>query len=256
MLFTNCYSANGTKSSIVHITENKQQTDTLLTDTINKKPNNNTIEKFDITQYESLQIDSATTVSDSKRNFIDGDKRISIGVVASDMGYNIHKGDIVVTEENNTPFRISKRYYEKTKLLAIEQTKFYDMPVGFRREYDENGNLIKETNYDEHFHFGIHQLAKKMKDEYDIDIMNSRKVLRIERVNVAENNSFERVYPYIASILTDKNRYLYILVLCRQYINRIYDGATFIDGLDFDLYCVDGNTGKTLYKEQYYVLED
>lgn len=72
----------------------------------------------------------------------------------------------------NTP--IIKRYmYDKYTLnMTKEVTSFYDCIIGLRKEYNEEGVLIKEINYDSPYAFSWQDLVQKMKLEYDIDLMD------------------------------------------------------------------------------------
>ncbi|MCV9930808.1 hypothetical protein OIU80_00805 [Flavobacterium sp. LS1R47] len=72
----------------------------------------------------------------------------------------------------NTP--IKKRYmYDKYTLNIIKEiSSFYDCIIGFRREYNEDGVLIVEIDNDAPYKFSWQNLVKKMKTEYDIDLMD------------------------------------------------------------------------------------
>jgi hypothetical protein len=90
------------------------------------------------------------------------------------------KGFIERTEKKDTPFTIVKAFHENTSLLTKGE-EFYNFRVGIYKEYDENGNLTKEINYDKDYKFSIDDLAKKMKEEYKIDILKRSPWVKVMR---------------------------------------------------------------------------
>ena len=72
----------------------------------------------------------------------------------------------------NTPIKERYMYDKNTLNITREIVSFYDCIIGFRREYNENGTLIKEINTDKPYKFSWQDLVQKMKMEYDIDLMD------------------------------------------------------------------------------------
>jgi hypothetical protein len=72
----------------------------------------------------------------------------------------------------NTPIKERYMYDKNTLNITREIVSFYDCIIGFRREYSENGTLIKEINTDKPYKFSWQDLVQKMKMEYDIDLMD------------------------------------------------------------------------------------
>jgi len=106
------------------------------------------------------------------------------------------KGDIVrhldddenyylITEQiNKSAFTTVKKYSKPSLTLTIEGQRFYDMPVGLWKYYDDEGNLIKTRDFDKEWggSFSIEMLIDKFKKEYDVDLSvpknSGMKVLR------------------------------------------------------------------------------
>ncbi|POR17490.1 hypothetical protein BWK58_15000, partial [Flavobacterium columnare] len=70
-------------------------------------------------------------------------------------------GFIKRIEKKDSPYAIFKVFHENGK-LQLEGLSFYDNNYGIQKEYDELGNLIKETNYDLPYKYTIEDLATKM----------------------------------------------------------------------------------------------
>lgn len=77
----------------------------------------------------------------------------------------------------NSPFQNRKTYYKTSLSLKAESNYFYMIPVGISKKYDENGNLIKQKNWDEieRRAFSIQQLINKMDNDFNIDLTDESK---------------------------------------------------------------------------------
>ncbi|MCV9926915.1 hypothetical protein OIU83_04600 [Flavobacterium sp. LS1R49] len=131
------------------------------------------IETFDINKYRDWDID--TKYSPSK-----DDKYLKY----SNEGVKILYFNDTFQEEKNlygNPILDVKSYYVKTNSLKLKGQTFYNLEFGIWKEYDEKGNLIKETNYDKEYKFSIDDLVKKMKEKYNYDLMNMEKTYNLNR---------------------------------------------------------------------------
>jgi uncharacterized membrane protein YkoI len=134
--------------------EKKQDSQTIKKDTM---------EYFDINNYENLKIDNNFSNSIYEKHFNDGDKKIRIIF-----------GDKTIQVENthiNLPNKEIKVYFKKNNILYAESKFFYLFQIGIDKEYDEMGNLVKEIDNDRPYEFSIDELRKKIKSEYHIDII-------------------------------------------------------------------------------------
>lgn len=150
--------------------ENKQKV-------INNKSNNKTMEHFDIEKYNDWEIDSSGIASDYDKYFKKGAKKIRIIFstlenTASDNPSTINE-TIQVEETDNTPYKIVKVYSFKTKKLLGKGVYFYQCSIGIDKEYDENGNFIKETNNETPYKLSVEDIIKIVKQEYNIDLMDT-----------------------------------------------------------------------------------
>ena len=121
-----------------------------------------TIEYFDKNKYkEYLNNNSSQAFKLSN-----GDK------VQLDFYENI---DIEIIKKLNSPYELRKEFFYNSGRLKLKSVKFYVFPIGITKEYDKNGELVKETNHDLPYKFSIDNLREKIKREYDVDIVSDYK---------------------------------------------------------------------------------
>ena len=177
------------------------------------KNKTNTMEKFDITFFKKFEKDENYTSSDKDIFYKLNDKRYRI---------QFYK-EIQVEETNiNSPNIFYKIYYKNSNHLKSSGNDFYDFPIGITKEYNENVELIKETDYDKDYKFSIEDLQKKMKATYNVDIMDKKQTRSVSRTTIDPRIKF----PYYQ-------------VLVNSGI------ASFTD------YLLNGNTGEVIYKLSY-----
>lgn len=123
----------------------------------------------------------------------------------------------------NTP--IIKRYmYDKYTLNRTKEiVSFYDCVIGFRREYDEEGILIKEINNDTLYEFSWQDLVQKMKTEYDIDLM--------DKLDQIKNNDC------VSSVSRNSQLMQYNIRIPRDYIPH---------GIPEERFEIDATTGEVI----------
>lgn len=73
---------------------------------------------------------------------------------------------------NNNPFETIKLYSKETLNIKIEETIFYNFLTGIAKEYDSQGELIKEVNWDANYRFSVQQLIEKMMRQFNIDLLS------------------------------------------------------------------------------------
>ncbi len=157
-----------------------------------KNLKNKTIEKFDVNKYRDLPLDSTTKFFNKPPNIpldiylkqatdgisvnvylISGGKKININADATSI--------IVREKDKNTPYKLYKYYSAKTNNLLVSGFLYDDIHLGLWKEYDEDGNLIKETDEDKDFQFTLNDLINKMKLKYNIDILDKKNVRSASR---------------------------------------------------------------------------
>ena len=94
--------------------------------------------------------------------------------------YSPGTGYIVDKTPLHSGLTYRKGFNEQGNLIAVGQL-FYSFPVGISKEYDSEGKLFRERNFDEGFAFSVEDLAAKMLADYKIDIMNADNVYRLAR---------------------------------------------------------------------------
>ena len=65
-------------------------------------------------------------------------------------------------KHKNSYFETINRYYKSGKLKVVSQFYPDRFQKGIRKEYDEQGNLIKETNYDAPYKFTWEDILKSV----------------------------------------------------------------------------------------------
>jgi hypothetical protein len=82
----------------------------------------------------------------------------------------------------NENFRKISIYYKKTLTLSYECHNFIRMRIGLEKKYDENGNLIREANFDVGFeNFTVNDFIITVKKELKIDLNKDIKELGVSR---------------------------------------------------------------------------
>lgn len=124
----------------------------------------------------------------------------------------------------NTPIKKRLMYDKKTLTITKEIESFYDCIIGFQREYNEHQELIKETNKDEPYIFSWQDLVKKMKAEYNIDLMDKKEQIK--------NNN------YVSSLSRNPSLMKYFIHIPCKYTPY---------GISEEIFEIDASNGKTLY---------
>ena len=184
--------------------ENKQKN--------NKSIKNSTVEHFDIEKYKDWEIDTMFNTSAINKYYKKGNRRVRL----------IYGGeeDFQLEESDNTPYMTYKNFSLKTKSLLYIGRAFYEAEIGFWKYYDENGNLIKETNEELPYKLSVDDIIKIMKLDYNIDLMDTSMGYRLSRN--------ENEFPYYEISV------------------RLGDGL-------FRIIIINADTGKTVSDSQYSV---
>jgi len=92
-------------------------------------------------------------------------------------------GVIQVSEyDSHTHIKYVFAYNKETKSLMAQRTYFYSIDTGVWKEYDTNGNIIKEEDMDAYYKITINDFVNLMKEQYKIDLFsNNYYVCRIDR---------------------------------------------------------------------------
>ena len=62
--------------------------------------------------------------------------------------------------------------YNETKSLMVQHIYFYSIDTGVWKEYDTNGNIIKEEDMDAYYKITINDFLNLMKEQYKISYVN------------------------------------------------------------------------------------
>ena len=89
-------------------------------------------------------------------------------------------GYLVETTPPHSACTNIKLFNYEGKLSGTAQ-RFFSMHVGVIKEYDDQGNIIKKHDQDKEFTFSVDDLAKKMQDEYGVNIKDTRQVFSVAR---------------------------------------------------------------------------
>ena len=114
-----------------------------------------------------------------------------------DMNYYI----FIITHPDS-PYGAEYIYFKNPIQLKSECNKFYSASIGILKEYDIQGNLIKEINFDAGFGFSLQNVIDKMQADYKIDLLHPPKGLYrdLER-NLAKSNA-----PPTYKVVFDDNK--------------------------------------------------
>ena len=170
-----------------------------------------TMKIFDSKKYRNLKIDSTISPSENDTVYLNQNKKIRI----------THSNDKIqeVERVNGSPYELTNIYFHNKK-LSLTVNKFYNIPTGISQKYNEQGALIEEKDWDENFKFYLNDLIKKMNTEFNIDILNIKKTLIVNRYLINQ----------------DKKRPVYEI-----------STRTEIGSEQIQSFLIDGNSGKLLF---------
>ena len=155
--------------------------------------------------------------------FLENNPKGDEKIITKENGFKVRQMDygeyyIEDITKLNSPEVHRKGYFKKTGRLCFESDRFDSFSYGIEKTYNENGELIKEVFYDKDYKFSIDDLQKKMKEVYNVDIMDKKQTRLVNRTAVDTRLKF----PYYQ-------------VLVNSGI------ASFTD------YLLNGNTGEIIY---------
>lgn len=180
----------------------------------NKKAKKTTMEYFDIKSYKDWEIDEKYSSKEDDRFLKNGNDRVRII-------FDRETIDIKYSSIENA-FGKTKVYYSKSKSLKSVLFKFYDILIGINKEFDENGKLIREIDYDKPYIFTLKDVITKVKKEYDLDLEDKTQGCSLERFESYELNDKPLYGVYLRND-EDTSKMKYI--------------------------AIDGITGETLFKD-------
>jgi hypothetical protein len=191
----------------------------LLFNSCNAQKQNKTkdsLKYYNANQYKDWEKDPdyLSSYSEEDKFLMKGNERV-----------RIWKDEKIHIEKSNkiSPYTFYKTYSSGNKILLSEWIEFYRTFTGINRQYNENGKLIKEKDWDLPYPFSIEDLTKKFKKEYNVDIENRKNVRNVYRIERSKTLGIPT----------------YQVVLKTEVGNKWVE------------YLVDGKTGKTLYIMKY-----
>jgi len=133
-------------------------------------------------------------------------------------------------EYRRFPFSAYRFYseYDANGNLTLTATAFFGITSGFACYYNKSGEVIKKENLDVQFKFSIDDLIAKMKNEYDLDVVDIRICVDIER-GVYKNHKNKPLYGVYLPIIPVGQRFCYV---------------------------IDGDTGETLYSTTRFIFDN
>lgn len=152
--------------------------------------------------------------------------------VNGEANFTLPNGDIVRQFEDKgsyiesiskkeTPFETVNVFDKGTGALKATGENFYGFSIGILKEYDQNGVLIKETNFDEPFKFTIEALAQKIVEELHVNIM-----MKTTDVTVYRTTNPTPTYQLFYPVIEGNPRWLNILVFDGITGSLTYKGTT------------------------------
>ena len=119
-----------------------------------------------------------------------------------------HIHGIQVSEyDSHTHIKYVFAYNKETKSLMAQRTYFYSIDTGVWKEYDTNGNVIKEEDMDAYYKITINDFVNLMKEQYKIDLFSNNYVWSIDRY---KDNRPRPIYVVIEGPSRFYSRYITI----------------------------------------------
>jgi hypothetical protein len=100
--------------------------------------------------------------------------------------------------------------YDKDKLVLIGNGNYmFDFPIGIHRDYDLDGNIIQEKNFDKDFPLSFRELKQKLLNEAKINIDDTTIDLSMNRG--LDSSDMKHKY-YLTLYAKDRTSYRYIII--------------------------------------------
>lgn len=108
----------------------------------------------------------------------------------------------------DSPYNTVFLYYKNGRIKK-SWTTFYYCVIGNITEYDSIGRVVNQRDEDVFYKFDIEALIKKMKKEYNVDLLDIKSIYEVSRFFIKSiNQSFYEVYAYRPNTLTQADTYL------------------------------------------------
>lgn len=102
----------------------------------------------------------------------------------------------------DTPFETQNIYAKSNGAIQSSTELFYDFPIKIQKFYDGDGSVIKEINFDKPYQFSTDDLALKIKNEFNIDIMNVNNYVHVSRTILPDDSELPK---YTVSFPVNRN---------------------------------------------------
>lgn len=180
----------------------------------------NSMKKFDIETYKEYRTGNALSCKYKTVNA----KGDSIEIELEDFG----KKYLTYIFYVNTPLKKYIEYDKETLNMTLEIESFYDCPIGYRREYNGSGKLVKEVNADAPFAFSWQDLVEKMRKEYGIELLDMKEQRAKGQTGV--------------KVVRDSRTLVYGVFLCGAFIPER-------NGWSKERFAINGTTGELIAHE-------
>lgn len=171
---------------------------------------------FNIELYKDWETDPAWSQTEDQKFLKKDNERVSIS-------YYDYKIQVVRSSILNT-YKRTTVYDQKTSVLRIFLTQFYQFSIGTTKTYDETGLLITEVDNDKPYIFALPQLIEKIKNKNGVDLED-----RAQKSIVSRHVAKEIGKP----------------------IYEVYLPSKEYPDTERDYFLIDGITGETLFKSSY-----
>ncbi|MGV0923550.1 hypothetical protein [Empedobacter tilapiae] len=168
---------------------------------------------FNIKNYENLPIDEKT-----------GLYKLGNGNMVQIIKKTDNHGFVERIQIKNTAYLTYNEYHFNNSIKKNGNI-FYTSSFGIWKEYDEQGKLIKETNWDKPYKISIDDVVAKIKEKYNINLENREEKGSLNRYLSSQLNN-QPIYVAHLAIKDEPYKMKYVLI--------------------------DGTTGDILYETEFY----
>lgn len=155
---------------------------------INKTNNTIEMEKFNINKFEENKGKQGYDNEYVFRTHDDFDVREFATIISNDAKELQYQREV---SKEFSPFKNIYVYYNNGNLYAHGEF-FNSSPNGISKEYDKNGKLIKETNFDKNFKHTFEQIHNIVLKEKKIDIYDTRQAIALRH----DGSIADNIKPY------------------------------------------------------------
>jgi hypothetical protein len=143
--------------------------------------NDSTFLKFDLNRYNSLN------EINTNHYFLEDSTKITF--TETDSIYQI------ILSKKNSNYTLVYHYFKSSLILKSRAEFFQNSRIRVYKEYNEKGMLLTESDCDSFYAFTLQDLQKKIKAEFNLDIMDAKQGVGVNLITRIDKSWYQVYWP-------------------------------------------------------------